>query len=114
MIALHPESGRKLLNVNNNWTISIDGMTKAESDNWLQFLFEHIKSPEFQMRYRWSVGDIGFWDNLAVQHYAVADYTERRLMQRIVMSGSRPLGIDAARAARRNGRRLNDGATIRQ
>ena len=93
VIAVHPETGRKLLNVNNNWTISLDGMTKAESDHWLQFLLDHVKSPEFQVRHRWSVGDMIFWDNRCVQHYAVADYTERRLMQRIVMSGSRPLAI---------------------
>jgi taurine dioxygenase len=100
IVAVHPESGRRLLNVNNNWTISIDGMTKAESDHWLQFLLDHVKSPEFQVRHRWAVGDMIFWDNRCVQHYAVADYTERRLMQRIVMTGSRPLGIGDARPAR--------------
>ena len=96
VIAVHPETGRKLLNVNNNWTISIDGMTKAESDHWLQFLLDHVKSPEFQVRHRWSVGDMVFWDNRCVQHYAVADYTERRLMQRIVMSGTRPRAVGDA------------------
>jgi taurine dioxygenase len=96
VIAAHPETGRRLLNVNNNWTLSLDGLSKAESDHWLQFLLDHVKSPEFQVRHRWSVGDMTFWDNRCVQHYAVADYTERRLMQRIVMSGSRPLAIGDA------------------
>jgi taurine dioxygenase len=100
VVAVHPESGRKLLNVNNNWTIAIDGLSKAESDHWLQFLLDHVKSPEFQVRHRWSVGDMIFWDNRCVQHYAAADYTERRLMQRIVMSGSRPLAIGEAPKAR--------------
>lgn len=96
VVAVHPETGRRLLNVNNNWTLSLDGLTKAESDHWLQFLLDHVKSPEFQVRHRWQVGDMVFWDNRCVQHYAVADYTERRLMQRIVMSGSRPLAAGDA------------------
>jgi len=49
----------------------------------LKFLYEHIKSPEFQVRLRWNKGDIVFWDNRAVQHHAVADYKERRLIHRI-------------------------------
>ena len=44
-------------------------------------------------RYSWSPGDIAFWDNHAVQHYAVADYTERRRMQRVTLLGERPLGV---------------------
>jgi taurine dioxygenase len=100
IIAVHPETGRRLLFVNNNWSLSIDGLTKAESDHWLKFLLDHVKSPEFQVRHRWSVGDVAFWDNRCTQHYAVADYTERRLMQRIVISGTRPLGIGDAQSAR--------------
>jgi taurine dioxygenase len=59
----------------------------------LGFLFEHVKSPEFQMRHRWSVGDIAFWDNHAVQHYAVADYDTRRRMQRVTLAGYAPTGV---------------------
>jgi taurine dioxygenase len=96
VVTVDPRSGRRRLYVNPNYTDSIDGLTKAESDGLLAFLYEHIKSPEFQMRYRWSVGDIGFWDNLAVQHYAVADYTTRRRMQRVTLLGSPPVGVGEA------------------
>jgi len=92
VVRVHPESGRKLLNVNANWTARIVGVSQAESDALLRFLFEHVKSPEFQVRLHWNVGDIAFWDNRAVQHYAVADYTERRVMQRITITGDRPVG----------------------
>jgi len=92
-------SGKRRLYVNPNYTDYIDGLTKAESDGLLAFLYEHIKSPEFQMRYTWSVGDIAFWDNLAVQHYAVADYTTRRRMQRVTLLGSRPIGVGEARVS---------------
>ena len=75
VVRVHPETGRKLLNVNANWTTSIDGFTEAESDALLGFLLGHVKNPEFQCRFHWSEGAVAFWDNRAVQHYAVADYT---------------------------------------
>jgi len=92
VVRVHPESGRKMLNVNANWTQSIDGMSHAESTALLAFLFDHVKSPEFQVRLHWNEGDVAFWDNRAVQHYAVADYTSRRVMQRITIAGDRPVG----------------------
>jgi taurine dioxygenase len=87
VIATHPRTGRRMLNVNSQWTTRIEGLTTAESDALLGFLFEHVKSPEIQIRFRWSEGDIALLDNLAVQHYAVADYSTRRVMQRIVLAG---------------------------
>lgn len=92
VVRVHPESGRKLLNVNANWTAMIAGLGRPESDALLGFLFEHVKSPEFQVRLHWNANDVAFWDNRAVQHYAVADYTSRRMMQRITITGDRPVG----------------------
>jgi taurine dioxygenase len=100
VVAVNPRTGRRRLFVNANFTIAIDGMTKAESDHWLSFLFDHIKSPEFQIRYRWQEGDVAFWDNQAVQHYAVADYVTRRRMQRVTLLGERPIGIGGMPAER--------------
>ena len=99
VVRVHPESGKKMLNVNANWTQSIDGLSQAESAALLRFLFDHVKSPEFQVRLHWSVGDIAFWDNRAVQHYAVADYSSRRVMQRITITGDRPVGPAVAQRA---------------
>jgi len=92
VVRIHPESGRKMLNVNANWTQSIDGLTHEESSMLLSFLFAHVKSPEFQVRLHWNEGDVAFWDNRAVQHYAVADYTSHRVMQRVTITGDRPVG----------------------
>ena len=83
VVARHPFTGRKLLNVNFNWTTHIDGIPAAESAAILDFLYAHIRSPEFQVRLKWNVGDMAFWDNRATQHYAVPDYRERRVMQRV-------------------------------
>lgn len=87
VIALHPETGRKLLNVNYNWTTDIDGLPTAESRTILDFLYAHIRSPEYQVRMHWQPGDVAFWDNRVTQHYAVPDYRGRRLMQRIAIAG---------------------------
>ena len=93
MVAVNRVSGRPFLFVNSSWVIAIDGLTKAESDHWLKFLFGHIKSPEFQMRHHWGEGDLVLWDGHAVQHFAVPDYSSRRVMQRALTEGQRPIGI---------------------
>jgi taurine dioxygenase len=92
LVEVHPETGRKALNVNANWTESIVGMSKAESDMLLDFLFEHVKQPEFQVRFHWNQSDVAFWDNRCCLHYAVADYTSRRIMKRVALVGNKPVG----------------------
>ena len=92
VVRVHPVSGAKMLNVNANWTQSIDGLSHAESAALLSFLTDHVKRPEFQVRLRWNLGDVAFWDNRAVQHYAVADYRSRRVMQRVSIAGDKPVG----------------------
>jgi taurine dioxygenase len=91
VVARHPDTGRQLLFVNHNWTTHIDGIPASESKAILDFLYEHVKSPEFQVRLRWNRGDVVFWDNRVVQHYAVPDYHERRLLHRIsILPRTRP------------------------
>ena len=98
VVRVHPETGRRLLNVNANWTSRIVGLTDDESDAILRLLLAHVKRPDYQCRFRWSPGAVAFWDNRAVQHFAVADYSERRVMQRITIQGDRPFGV-AGRSA---------------
>jgi taurine dioxygenase len=93
VVVVHPVTGRKALFVNAVWTSHIDGLSKVESSAILNVLLDHIKSPEYQMRHRWSVGDLAFWDNHAVQHYAVPDYDTRRVMQSVRMDGPPPVGV---------------------
>ena len=101
VVRVHPETGRKLLNVNANWTKRILELTEEESDAVMALLLEHLRSPMFQCRFRWTPGAIAFWDNRSVQHYAVPDYGERRVMHRITIVGDEPAGPSGRKASPR-------------
>ncbi len=91
VIRTHPDSGRKAIFVNQMFTTQIVGLSRAESDAVLGFLFAHIQRPEFQCRFRWSKHSIAFWDNRAVQHMAIWDYwPETRSGYRVTVKGDRP------------------------
>lgn len=94
VVIVHPETGRRALFVNVNSTVRITGMTETESDTLLRFLFEHTKEPEFQVRVRWDTRTLVFLDNRCTQHYAVADYRERRVLHRVAVEGARPIGVE--------------------
>ena len=92
VVRVHPETGRKALYVNSSWTTRIVELTEAESAKLLDLLFEHIKQPDFCMRWNWSANDMVVWDNRCVQHYAVPDYSGKRMMQRVDTEGQKPQG----------------------
>ncbi len=92
VVRVHPETGRKLLFVNRNFTTRIVELTAAESDLLLAWLFEHVNTPDFHVRWRWEPHSVAFWDERSTQHCAVPDYTERRVMHRCMLQGDRPRG----------------------
>jgi len=86
VIETHPISGLKYLNVNQSFTRNIVNESQGPSDHILQFLFQHITKPEFQVRFHWKNNSIAIWDNRITQHYAVCDYLPSfRHMQRITV-----------------------------
>ena len=89
VVAVHPDTGRKSLYVTESCTTRIVELSQLESRHLLALLFEHIKSPDFNLRWRWSENDIALWDNRIVQHYAVPDYDRARVMQRIIVKGDK-------------------------
>ncbi|MBW2363084.1 MAG: TauD/TfdA family dioxygenase [Deltaproteobacteria bacterium] len=91
VVRTHPVTGRKALFVNPNSTTRILGLSERESNLLLPFLNDHVRSPDYQCRFSWDEGTVIFWDNRPVQHYAVADYDERRVMHRVALAGDRPV-----------------------
>lgn len=92
VIAVHPETGRKLLFVNRGFTTRITQLKARESDAMLEFLYRHIEQPLFQCRFRWSAGSLALWDNRCTQHHAMWDYfPQRRHGHRVTINGARPV-----------------------
>lgn len=92
VVRTHPRSGRKALFVNRLFTTHIDGLSEAESDAVLAFLFDHLEEPEHSCRFRWSADALVFWDNRATLHRPVNDFfPAHRRMERITIAGDRPV-----------------------
>ena len=90
VVRTHPETGKKGLFVNESMTTYVKGLNRRESDYLLHYLFDHLRTPEFQYRHKWKTNDLAVWDNRVSLHYAQFDYTENRLMHRIVIKGDKP------------------------
>jgi taurine dioxygenase len=86
VVDVHPVSGLKYLNVNQSFTRHIMGEIQGESDRILQYLYQHMARPEFQVRLRWRKNTVAMWDNRITHHYASCDYLPKvRHMQRITV-----------------------------
>jgi alpha-ketoglutarate-dependent sulfate ester dioxygenase len=92
VVRVHPETGEKAIYVNAVFTRRILGVEPEEAASLLRLLFDQVKRPEFQVRWRWQPNSIAFWDNRSTQHYAVNDYVEERYMERVTVMGDRPVG----------------------
>ena len=91
VVRTHPVTGRKALFVNSVFTKGIVGMKPAESRALLGFLYEHIATPDFSVRFRWRKDSIAMWDNRCTQHRVLADaLPEYRRMERVTLIGDAP------------------------
>jgi len=91
-VRTHPATGRKALYVNRLMTRKIEGLPPQESEELLNFLFDHQEQPQFIYEHVWRVGDILMWDNRCTLH-ARTDFSpdERRLMRRVTILGEKPV-----------------------
>ena len=81
-----------MLFVDESFTRHIDGMSDSESRALLDYLFQHLRTPEYQMRLAWAKDTVVLWDNRCAVHYAIADYHPRhRLVHRVTVL-ERPRG----------------------
>jgi taurine dioxygenase len=87
----HPVTKRKALYVNRLMTDHIVGLPLDESNDILNFLFDHAERANFTYAHKWTVGDIIIWDNRCTLH-ARSDFdaSERRKLRRITVLGEKP------------------------
>jgi len=91
VIHTHPETGKKVIYVNELFTTHIVGMKRKESDAILKFLYEHVVTVEFTTRFSWEPNCIAIWDNRSTQHKPVNDYfPAHRRLERITIDGVKP------------------------
>ncbi len=85
VVRRHARTNRLVLFVSPGFTVKINGVSRAESDDLLAELFEHALRPAFQYRHKWSLNMLMGLDNRASMHAAVDDYDEPRRMLRMIV-----------------------------
>jgi taurine dioxygenase len=95
VIRVDPETGKKALYVSEHFTRRIVEMNAQESDLLLDYLTNHVKQPAYTVRYNWTAGTIGMWDNRFTQHYVVNDFVGERVIERVTVMGDRVHGNPA-------------------
>ncbi|HTP94091.1 MAG TPA: TauD/TfdA family dioxygenase [Xanthobacteraceae bacterium] len=88
VVRTHEETKRKALYVNRLMSVKIEDMDEAESDQVLNYLFDHSEKPEFVYAHVWRKGDLIVWDNRCSSH-ARTDFPsdQRRLLLRTTVKG---------------------------
>ncbi len=100
VVLIHPETGEKVLFVNSAFTTHFSNFFNfedirygqdfmPEAHNLMNYLTSQAAIPEYQVRLKWRTNTVAMWDNLQVQHYAVADYGNApRKMLRATLAGT--------------------------
>jgi taurine dioxygenase len=93
-VRVHPETGRRCLYVNGQFTERFPQLSRDESDMLLGFLVRHMAQPKFTVRYRWTTGTVAIWDNRCTQHFVVNDIDDdaTRVINRVTILGDLPEG----------------------
>ncbi|WP_368575553.1 taurine dioxygenase [Acinetobacter baumannii] len=91
VVRTHPVTGEPLLFVSEGFTTHINELPEQESEQLLNFLFEHATQEQFHLCWKWQDGDVAIWDNRCTQHKALFDYGDaHRIMHRATINGDVP------------------------
>jgi len=72
---IHPFTGERLLYASDSFTCALDGLAPIEEAAiWPMLNAAAASNNSAQLRHSWQAGDVVLWDNLGLQHFAVADY----------------------------------------
>jgi len=91
LVRTHPETKRRVLWVNQVYTIGIKGLEASKAEPLLKQLLAHSVEERFLYKHRWSNNMLTLWDNRSVQHFAQGGYDGyRRVLHRTIVAGDRP------------------------
>ena len=91
-VRVHPETGRRCLYVNAQFTDRFAQLSRDESDVLLAYLTRFSVEARFTVRHRWTPGTIAIWDNRCTQHFVLNDFEGERVIQRVTILGDLPEG----------------------
>ena len=96
LVAMHPETGRKVIYLGRRARAYIRELPPGESDALLNELYAHVSKPEFTWTQKWRHGDVVLWDNRCTLHRRDAlDPNERRLLHRAQIKDVAPMSAAA-------------------
>ena len=94
LVRRHPDTGRPSLFISPRFTIAIDGLEPAQSEELLRSLFAAIDDPRFTYRHQWRDHDVVMWDNRRMVHRGHPYPTDdTRHMNSITLHGEQPLAM---------------------
>lgn len=92
-VRVNERTGRQALYINTRFSKRIVGLSELESVDVIRLFTGVAELPDYQVRHRWTPDVVAIWDNGFTQHYAVADYSEPRRMQRMTVKGDPVVGM---------------------
>jgi alpha-ketoglutarate-dependent taurine dioxygenase len=91
LVRTHPDTGQPSLYLSPRFTVQLQNVDWAKSDEILRQLFEFIEQPAFRYRHSWQEKDLMIWDNRCLNHrvlgYAANDIRRRH---RVTIIGDKP------------------------
>ncbi len=86
IVKKHPVTNNNYIYINPGFTNHIVGLNATDSSNLLNYLFNFMNKPEFQIRFKWTNNTVAMWDNRCTMHYAIGDYMPyKRTMHRVTI-----------------------------
>lgn len=89
VVRIHPETLERCLYVSPMMTTEIIGVSQAESDEILAYLYDHCDKPEFHYQHDWEIHDTVIWDNRSTLHRRLP-FRGSRLLWRTQSRGDPP------------------------
>ena len=95
LVRVHPATGKRALFLGRRRDFPsqyVIGWSRAESEELLDFLWDHATRDSLVWTHSWAVGDILLWDNRCTMHYREAHAgIHRRIMHRTQFGKEKPV-----------------------